>query len=146
VVANKLFGAFTPPDGYTKVNYIEDVELRYAPGMKPTGGLRLVHFDPNAYAGLSPEAALKAAKRDKLRLASIEVLEHLVLTPKSGLTWGGKLYYYPNLSGLQRKYSTDWADVPYVYRWDDSHRKFYFDSYSAGSASVRWSSPVVREC
>jgi hypothetical protein len=146
VVANKLFGAFTPPDGYTKYNYIEDAELRYAPGMKPTGGLRLIHFDQNAYSGLSPEAALKAAKRDKLRLASIEVLEHLVLTPKSGQTWDGKSYYYPNLSGLQLKYGTDWSSVPYLYRWDDSYRKFRFGSHSAVYADGKWSSPVVREC
>ena len=81
-----------PPDGYTKYNYIEEDELRYAHGMTPTGGLRLVHFDPNAYAGLSTEAALKAAKQDTLRLAGIEVLEHLVLNPQAGLTWDGELY------------------------------------------------------
>jgi hypothetical protein len=146
VVVNKLFGAFTPPDGYTKYNYIEDAELRYASGMKPSGALRLVHFDPNAYAGLSPEAALRAARTHKVRLASIEVLEHLVLTPKSGLTWDGKLYYYPNLSGLQRKYGTDWSLVPYVSRWDDSDREFRLISYDADYADGKWSSPVVREC
>ena len=36
-VVNKLFGAFTPPDGYTKYDYIEGAKLRYAPGMRPTG-------------------------------------------------------------------------------------------------------------
>lgn len=142
-VANKLFGAFTPPDGYTKYNYIEDAELRYASGMKPSGALRLVHYDPNAYAGLSPEAALRAARADKVRLAGIEVLEHLVLTPKSGLTWDGNLYYYPNLSGLQRKYGSDWSIVPYVYRFGS---EFRFNLDDADDASQRWSSPVVWEC
>lgn len=144
-VANKLFGAFTPPTGYTTVNYIEDAELRYAPGMKPTGELRLVHFDPNAYAGLSPEAALKAARADKLRLAGIEVLEHLVLNPQAGLTWDGKLYYNPNLSGLQRKYDGAWSNVPCLNRWG-SDRRFEFGSLWADDADDGWSSPVVREC
>jgi hypothetical protein len=143
MVVNKLFGAFTPPDGYAKYNYIEDAELRYAPGMKPTGGLRLVHYDPNAYAGLSPEAALKAAKSDKVRLASIEVLERLVLTPKSGLTWDGRRYYYPSLSGLQRKYDAVWSDVPYDGRIGS---EFYLYSHDAADANPLWSSPVVREC
>ena len=142
-VVNKLFGAFTPPDGYTKYNYIEDAELRYASGMKPTGGLRLVHFVPNAYAGLSPEAALKAAKQDKLRLAGIEVLEHLVLNPQAGLTWDGKLYCYPNLSGLQRKYDAGWSSVPCVSRHGS---EFSLSSYVADNAYPLWSSPVVREC
>ena len=142
-VVNKLFGAFTPPDGYTKYNYIEGAKLRYAPGMRPTGGLRLVHFDPNAYAGLSPEAALKAAKQASLWLAGIEVLEHLVLNPQAGLTWDGKLCYYPNLSGLQCEYDADWSFVPYVYR---SGSEFYLDSSDADSADPFWSSPVVREC
>lgn len=142
-VANKLIGAFTPPDGYTKYNYIEDAELRYASGMEPSGVLRLVHYDPNAYAGLSPEAALRAARADKVRLAGIEVLEHLVLTPKSGLTWDGKLYYYPNLSGLQRKYDSDWSSVPYVNRGGSGFNFFSGDDAYAGPS---WSSPVVREC
>jgi hypothetical protein len=145
VVANKLFGAFKPPNGCTKVNYIEDAELRYAPGMKPTGGLRLVHFDPNAYAGLSPESALKAAKQDKLRLAGIEVLEYLMLNSKSGLTWDGKLHYYPNLSGLQQKYNGIWSGVPCLHFWRDD-RQFGLYVRGAGYASGYWSSPVVREC
>jgi hypothetical protein len=147
VIVNKLFGVFTPPDGYTKNNYIEDAELRYAPGMKPTGGLRLVHYEPNAYAGLSAEAARKAAKSDKVRLASIEVLEHLVLNPQSGLTLDGKRYYYPNLSGLQRKYGAVWSVVPFLVRWDDWNCGFCLHySRSAGRAAGLWSSPVVREC
>jgi len=143
VVLKEIFRAFIPPDGYTKHNYIEDAELRYAPGMKPTGGLHLVHYEPNAYAGLSPEAALDAARTDKVRLAGIEVLEYLMLTPKSGLTWDGKLYYYPNLSGLQRKYGTDWSLVPYVNR---NGSVFFLHSFGADYAPPRWSSPVVREC
>ena len=146
VTANKLFGAFTPPDGYTKYNNIRDAELRYAPGMKPTGGFRLVHYDPNAYAGLSPVEALEVAKQDKLRLASIEVLEHLVLNLKPGLTWDGELYYYSNLSGLQLKYGSDWWSVPCLYRWGGPARGFEFGSYDAGLAISRWPSPVVREC
>ena len=145
-LVKKLSGAFTPPIGYSKLDYIEDAELRYAPGMKPTGGLRLVHYDPNAYPGLSPEAALKAARADKVRLASIEVLEHLVFNPESGLRWDGKLYYSPNLSGLQRKYDTDWSVVPCLDRWVVSYRRFRFDSYWADDADGRWSSPVIREC
>jgi hypothetical protein len=146
VVAGKLFEAFTPPDGYTKFNYIEDAELRYARRMKPTGRLRLVHYDPNAYAGLSTQAALKAAKQNKLRLAGIEVLEHLVLNPQASLTWDGKLYFFPILSGLQRKYyNTGWPFVPCIYRWDDSHG-FMLYSGLPSSTDHNFSSPVVREC
>lgn len=142
-LVSKLFGVLTPPDGYTKVNYIQDAKLRYAPGMQPTGGLRLVHYDPNAYSGLSPEAALKAAKRDKLRLAGIEVLEHLVLNPRTSLTWDGKLYFFPNLSGFQC--GPDWSRVPYVYRWGGG-RRLRLDDGWAGGGDPDWSSPSVRDC
>jgi hypothetical protein len=148
-VAKKLFGTFTPPEGYTKVNYMEDTELRLAPGMKPTGELRLVHYDTNAYVGLSPEAALKMAEQDKLRLAGIEVLEYLVLWPQSGLAWDGKVYNYPNLSGLQCKYDDGGASsfVPSLARWDDDEgRQISLTVRWAGEMSIHSSSPVVREC
>jgi hypothetical protein len=142
-VANKLFGAFMPPNGYTKFNYIKDTELRYVSDMKPSGGVHLVHYDPNAYAGLSPEAALKAAQADKLRLAGIEVLEYLMLEPKTGLTWDGKLHYFPNLSGLQLKYGSGWSLVPGFRRIG---LELVLSAIDAGHAFPDWSSPVVREC
>lgn len=145
MIVKKLYDAFTQPDGYTKTNYVNDVKLRSARGMKSTGGLRLVHYDPNAYVGLSPEAALMAAKQDKLRLAGIEALEWLVLNPQPGLTWDGKINFYLNLSGLQCLYRSGWTDVPCLLLYGDE-RQFKFESRWGSHIDVECSSPVVREC
>lgn len=147
-VVKKLCSALTPRRDYAEFNFLDEMELRYAPGLKPKGGLRLVHYDSNAYPNLSPEDARKAAKKDGLRLAGIEVFEHLMLEPKTGFTWDGKLYFFPNASGLDLKcYSTVWSDVPFVGRADDPNDSgFYFGSGSAHNVLDGMSSPVVREC
>lgn len=145
-VVEKLFNAFAPPRSYRKYNYIKGVELRYTPGMKPSGEIRLVHYDPNGYASLNSLIAFREARRDKLRLASVEVLEHLVLTPESSLTWDGRVHYYPTLSGLQRKYDDEWCGNPYLGRWDDRAPGFKLTSNVPENESSEWASPVVREC
>jgi hypothetical protein len=148
LVVMKLFGVFEPPQGYVKHNNIEHAQLSYAPGMKPKGELRLVHYDPNAYPQLSPERARKEAKKDGVRLASIEVFEHLALQPRLGLTWDGKLYFFPNASGLDQKRENG-STVPFVDRHDNAPRTrklFELDLYGVDNANVQWSSPVVREC
>lgn len=147
-IIRKLCGAFTPRRDYAEFNFLPEMELRYAPGLKPKGGLRLVHYDPNAYPNLSPEDARRAAEKDGLRLAGIEVFEHLMLEPKTGFTWDGKLYFFPNASGLDlKRYSAVWSDIPYVGRADDPHDSgFYFGSGSAHNVLDGMSSPVVREC
>jgi hypothetical protein len=142
VLVTKLWNAIAV---YT-VRYVkEDIPLRYAPGMKPNGSLRLVHYQHNAYAGLSPEQALAQAKTDHVRLASIEVLEKLLLDSESAKSWDGQKIFFPNLSGLQAQYDTDWSCVPYVGRWRDD-RQLRLGALSADYASDEWSSPVVREC
>jgi len=145
LVVDKLINAFTPVQGYTKMNSLRSHELRYAPDFRPKGELRLVHYDANAYPTLSPRDARKAAKKDGLQLAGIEVFEHLMLEPQTGFTWDGTFYYYPNASGLDRKVDGKWSRVPCVDRWDEPDRKFGFISGWVGRASDGWSSPVVRE-
>lgn len=144
-LVKKLFRAFTPQRDYTKSSHIEDAELRYVSGMKPAGELRLIHYDSNACQGLSPEDARKAAEKDGLRLAGIEVFEYLMLKPSTGFAWDGKLHCYPYASGLDLKYGSG-SYVPYLSRWGGALCEFYLDSDSADCANDEWSSPVVREC
>lgn len=144
-LVKKLFDAFAPLEGYIKDNLIDDAELRYASGMKPTGGLRLVHYDPNAYFGLSALDARKAAKKDGLRLAGIEIYEHLMLEPNTSFI-RNKKPYRPNASGLDRKYDGKWAHVPCLYWWSDVSSGFRVSSFWANDAGGWWSSPIVREC
>lgn len=145
-VTKKLIEAFTSQYGYTAVIDIQYSKYRYVPDMKPTGELHLVHYDSDAYAGLSPAVAVKTARADKLRLAGIEVLEYLVLNPESGLMWDGELHYYPYLSGLQvNSYGGGWAMVPRLLRRDHT-RQFKLASLWEHDSDNRWSSPVVREC
>lgn len=146
VVIEKLVSALTPPNGYTKHNYISGAELRFVQGMEPAGCLRLVHYDPNTYAGLSPAAAIAAANIDGARLAGLEVLEYLVLTPESGLGWDGKGFFRPNLSGLEQKHEGAWSHVPFLDNRDGSNRGFKVGSYLAGHRDIGFSSPAVREC
>ncbi|MEO5950024.1 MAG: hypothetical protein ABIQ04_01100 [Candidatus Saccharimonadales bacterium] len=141
----RLWDAFVPPAGYTKYRYpTAETPLKYAAGMKPTGVLRLVHFDPNGYQGKSPKDALSLAKKDKVRLASIEVLEKLVLDPDWAMSWDGKGSPYPKLSGLQAKYGSDWSNVPYVNRWV-LDLGVNLNANDADNANDNWSSPVVRD-
>ena len=140
----RLFRAFTPPDGYTSVNYIWDAELRYVPGMEPTGELRLVHYDPNAHVGFSPVGVRKAvAKQEGLWLAGIEVLEYLVLSPQLVTEWDGKLSPYPYLSGIELESDGNWLYVPSL---SSSLDTFELSSFAAEDSHGSWASPTVREC
>ena len=132
-------------DGYETVRYFNESQpLRFADGMQPPNhGPRLVHFDPNTYQGDSPESALKKAKRDKVRLAGIEVAEMLFVEPEWALEWNGKDHPYPNCSALQL--GADWSSVPYLGRWGDGGRLGLSGGWAARRGD-RWSSPSVGEC
>lgn len=151
---NRLWEAITPPAGYQKVRYMNtNTVLRYASyaktsrdaGLRLIPGLRLIHFDPNGYQGLSPKDALVRAKSVGLRLAGVEVLEKLLVDSNYCTKWNGSDHPFPNLSGLQVKYSSDWSHVPCLRRWDDN-RQLSFGTDWADDAGSSWSSPVVREC
>lgn len=145
---NRLWEAIMPPTGYQKVRYIDaGIPLRYAPDMKSSReyDLRLIHFDPNSYQGISPKDALVRAKSDGVRLAGVEVLEKLLVDSNYCTKWNGSDHPFPNLSGLQAKYNSDWSHVPCLRRWDDD-RQLCFGTDWADDAGSRWSSPVVREC
>ena len=144
-LVTRLWNAFVAPTRYQKIRYIEEnTPLRYAFGMKPSGGLRLVHYQHNSYAGFSPEQALVQAKADHVRVASVEVLENLLLGP-SAKSWDGQKIFFPNLSGFQAKYDTGWSHVPSLDRFDVSFQ-LRLDPRGAGFGDSGWSSPVVTEC
>lgn len=145
---SRLWEAITPPTGYQKERYMDEkIHLRYVPGMKPLrrrAGLRLIHFDSNGYAGLSPEKALVRAKRDGgIRLAGVEVLEKL-------LVGNGGERRLPILSGIKAKRHSKWDLAPCISRDDDglhSGPSLILSTISAnGRAGSGSSSPVVREC
>lgn len=146
---DELWNTIDEPQSYTKWRCDElksdSNHLRLAPGHKHTPGIRWVAFDPNAYHGLSPEAALEQSKTDGLQLAGTEVLMAALLFPTWATSWDGKSSPYLNLSGLQFYWVTDWSRVPYLYRWNDAHRLRMHASW-AGNVGGRWSSPSVREC
>jgi len=143
---DRLWDAYAPPAGYIKYRYLTaETPLKYAPLMKPAGDMRLVHFDPNGYQSLSPVDALRQAEKDKVRLASIEVLEKLVLDPGWAISWDGKASPYPNLSGLQSKYGAGWSGVPCLSKYVDGPW-VGLDTHGAVYAIDELSSPVVREC
>lgn len=131
--------------GYNTVRYFdEDLPIQFAPDMRPVATVsHLVHFEPNSYQSQTPKLALKQAKRDKIRLAGIEVAEMFFVEPEWALEWNGKDHPYPNCSALQL--GSDWSSVPYFNRWDD-HRQVNLNVFSADYAHDYWSSPSVREC
>jgi len=132
-------------EGYDSMRYFDESQpLRFARGMKPTNtNVRLVHFDPNSYHRLSPKDALIKAKKDRVRLAGIEIIEMLIVEPEWALEWNGKEHPYPNLSALQT--GTAWQRCPYINRWD-VYRLLKLHASSADYAFDYWASPSVREC
>lgn len=146
---DELWNLIEAPDGYTKCRWdklkSDSKHLRQAPGYDYTPGIRWVAFDPNAYRGLSPEAALEQSKVDGLQLAGIEVLMAALLFQTWATSWNGDSSPYPNLSALQFYWDTDWSHVPYFSRWDVG-REVDLHVYRADDAHDRWSSPVAREC
>lgn len=161
LIVKKLLDALTSPSGYTTkvLGDAREPKIRYASGMKPRFGLRLIHFDPCTYAGLSVKDATKQAKQDKLRLAGIEVLEHLMLEPDFHLAWDSGLYFFPYLAGLQYKHRVmrpdatffcewdqdEWSDVLSACSWDQD-KALVFSLVWEGKVDDRRASPVVREC
>lgn len=128
----------------------QDVPLRFASRMRPTiNKVRLVHYDPNSYKGLSPNAAVQAAAHDGVRVAGIEVMEMIFVEPESALGWNGKDSPYPNLSGLELDYIGDdsWLKSPCIGRlYDGSHPRLALLSRSIYDDDLIWASPSIREC
>lgn len=137
------------PTDYTKWRWDElksdSKHLRQAPGYKHTPGIRWVVFNPNAYHGKSPEAALKQSKIDNVQLAGLEVLMAVLLFPTWATSWNGDTSAYPNMSGLQFYWNTDWSRVPYLDRWGDGRQLGLYAGW-AGYSGVCFASPSVREC
>jgi len=108
-------------------------------------GIRWVAFDPNTHQGKSPKQALEHLIVHGTTLANAEVLMAAALFPEWVESWDGNKSPYPNMSGYQFYWDTDWSHVPDVRRWV-SGRKVVFSAYDADSADDGWSSPVVRGC
>jgi hypothetical protein len=146
VLVSKLWNAIVAPTGYTRSHFMNENEsLRYAPGMKPRGGMRLVHYQHNAYAGISPKRALAQAELDHVRLAGVEVLEMLLLDPRSSARWDGVKIFSPHLSGLQMNLEGHWSSVLYLRRWDEIHHLELLTTTPIGW-SAKCSSPFIKEC
>jgi hypothetical protein len=60
-------------------------------------------------------------------------------------SWNGDSSPFPNLSGLQFYWNTDWSHVPYLNRWDGV-RQLELDADWAGSVLSDYASPSVMEC
>lgn len=139
------------PEGYTKwcrPDFRTDPDhLRMAPGYDFTPGITWVEFDPEAFQGKSPEAALERSQDGNSRLAGTEILDAIWQFPDWLLTWFMDGKPAPNLSGLQFRWDkgSSWSLVPYLHWWDDD-RRLELGAGWAGLANGYWASPVVREC
>lgn len=140
------------PAGYTKYRYPELLtdpdHLRLAPGYDFTPGIYWVEFNPDAYQGKSPEAALQQSQVSGELLAGTEVLDAIWQFPGWVLTWFKDGKAAPNLSGLQFRWDdgSAWLYVLCVSLWDDDHR-LELNALRADDAYDGWASPVVvREC
>ena len=125
-----------------------DVRLRYASGMQPASGIRLVHYDPSTYADMAPKLAIEMARYDKVRLAGIEVMEYLVLNPGYMLDSDGKPSSGARFSGLVME--TRFGPETFsLLRYTDGVSA-WMTSFDSGRVSENsgsgWTSPVVREC
>jgi hypothetical protein len=138
-----------PPTGLTKWRWEElksdSKHLRLAPGIEYKPGIRWVAFDPNAYQGKSPKDALTQSAVDGTVLAHAEVLMAAAMLPEWVSSWNGGKSPYPNISGLQFYWNTDWSGVPYLSRWG-GHRQLELDAFWAGYDDSFFASPSVREC
>lgn len=139
-----LWEAYVPPE--TKGRYLTDeMLLRYSYGMEPSGCLRLVHFDTKSYQGLTPIDAQLMARIDGVRLAGIEVLEKLVISPNWATSWNGKNSPYPDASGIEFNDGNGVIAVPEFTLWPRGDRLDVF----VRPADFSWSasaSPTVHEC
>lgn len=144
-----LWQLIEAPNGYNKWRMPELKAtaklLRQAPGYGHEADISWIGFDPNAYQGLSPEAALKQSKEDGVCLAGTEVLMAAWLFPDWVTSWDGRSSPYPNLSGIQFYWDTDWSHVPYLVPWDCS-RHLDLNAVWADYSVEVFASPSVREC
>jgi len=124
--------------GNQAVSYLAVHQCRYATEMKPPRGVRLVHYDPDAYRDMSPMKAREAARGHGLRLAGIEVLEHLLVSGKTELP-NARV----NLAGIQCGFGGSWTETPYLVQVRSELRLYSDRSESVG---VGCTSPLVREC
>lgn len=144
-----LWGFIVPPKGFSKWRWSELISntkfLRYIKGICKKPGMRWVGFDPECYSNLSPDQALAQAAKDKITLASDEVLMAAALFKKWAKCWDGKKWHYPNMSAYQFKWGADWRSTPYLYllRWDDDPQ-LSLDARDSDNAGDYWSSPAVR--
>ncbi len=138
-----------PPTGLTKWRLEElksdSKHLRLAKGIEYKPGIRWVAFDPNSYQRKSPKDALAQSATDGTTLAHAEVLMAAAMFPEWVASWDGGKLPYPNLSGLQFYWGSDWSRVPCLSRWDGSSQ-LELNAFDADDAGSSWSSPVVREC
>jgi len=146
---DELWQLIKAPQGLTKYRWDElksdSKHLRSAPGHSHKPGIRWVAFDPNTYRAKSPEQALKLSEQDNVQLAGVEILMAELLFQSWATSWNGDSSPFPNLSGLQFYWNTDWSYVPYLYRWDDD-RQLELSAIWAVSGSSRYASPSVGEC
>ena len=136
-----------PPTGLTKWRWEElksdSKHLRLTEGIEYKPGIRWVFFDPNAYQGKSPKEAFTLSALDGETLAHTEVLMAAAMFPGWVSSWDGGKSPYPNLSGLQFNWGSDWSYVPCLNR-DGSG--LLLSAGGDDDAYSHWSSPVVREC
>lgn len=146
---DELWELCQAPNGYTKYRWDElksdSKHLRSAPGHSHRVGVRWVIINPTAYHGKSAEYALSRRNEDNIRVAGVEALMLQVLCPDWATSWNGDSSPYPNLSGLQFYWNSDWSGVPYLRRWDDD-RRLELRAFWADSGLPYWASPSVREC
>ena len=146
---DELWDACESPTGYTKWRWPELKAtaklLRQAPRYDHTPGIRWVVFDPNAYHGLSSEAALKQSKTDGVRLAGVEGLIANLLFPTWATSWDGNKSPHPWLSGLQFYWDSGWSQSVYLRYWDGDRRVSVNADWSDFVLSS-FGSPSVREC
>lgn len=133
--------------GLSNVGFDKSVRVRIAPGMEPAASPRLVYFDPASYRGLSPENALKEAKKNGTLLAGLDAIVALIMRPQWAFEWDGHDHPHPLLSAVQLKGDgeTHWSRVLCFSRWLGSNQVM-LGSSSSRIGDKRWASPSVREC
>jgi hypothetical protein len=146
---DELWSLIQAPQGYSKYRWdalkATAKLLRQAPGYSHDVEVGWIALDPNAYHGLSPEAALEQSKNNGVRLAGTEVLMAALLFPDWVSSWNGTTNPYPNLSGIQFYWNSGWSSVPYLDRWGDD-RRLRLRARRADGSHAYWASPSVREC
>lgn len=138
-----------PPSGYTKYRdptfRTDSDHLRLAPGQTFTPGIYWVEFEPDAYLGMSPKAALTQSTIDGVTPAGLAVIDAVWQFPDWTLDWFKNGTPAPNLMGLQFRWDeeADWSYVPYLNRRGGG-RLLKLNARWAALAHRHWSSPVVR--